>query len=140
MKKRVFYSLLENIVPYGLQMWPQVQQVKNKIRTVESVYTRRRLQHRHRDRVKNKKFAKNEGKSLYYKNSRKQSTVNVCSHGENSRGYIWPKTNFEVSSKKKKRSTSRRLAKLNKKKSCIKKVMAARVWMREIEVIGIYKV
>jgi len=52
-KRRLFHCVVENIVLYGAEMWPQTQKIRDKIRTVEMDYMRRCLQLTRKDRVRN---------------------------------------------------------------------------------------
>lgn len=51
-KKRLFHSVVENIVLYGAEMWPLTKNIRNKIRTVEMDFMRRCLQVTRRDRLR----------------------------------------------------------------------------------------
>lgn len=55
-KKRIFNSIVQNIVLYGAEVWPLTTRVRDKIRTVEMDYMRRCLQLTREDKVRNEEI------------------------------------------------------------------------------------
>ncbi len=52
-KRRIFHSVVENIILYGAEMWPLTKRHRDRIRSVELGFMRRSLQIRRLDTIRN---------------------------------------------------------------------------------------
>lgn len=60
-KLHIFHSIVESIVLYGAEMWPQTQTTRNRIRTVELDFMRRCLKVTRRDRIRTEEIWRRMG-------------------------------------------------------------------------------
>lgn len=90
-KKRLFHSIVENVVLYGAEMWPLTRAVRDRIRTVELDYMRRCLRVTRRDRVRTEEIWKRMNITCSITRSLENKTLQWYGHVRRMTDGRWPR-------------------------------------------------